>query len=161
MSENDVKAIALFFFFAFLDEGKAIEATTEAVENCRHRISKKANTKTSVALVAASKQVWDKNKKRVIRGRSNYHAESGWLLEKGIDMGSWKEFQKSVQEEELLSLIWSQILRISDEDISLGLGISVGTLRYRVGRALRKLGSLTHPIHQEMTKKSSLGIVKS
>ena len=157
MSENDVKSIVLFFFFAFLDEGKAVESATEAVKNYRHRLSKNPGLKYSVALVAATKQVWEKSRGRFFRGRPNYSSESGWLLPRSMDMGPWKEFQKSAQEEEFLSLIWSQILKISDEDISLGLGISVGTLRYRVGRALRKLGAFTN----SGAAKSPLGFART
>jgi len=61
----------------------------------------------------------------------------------GLDLGPWREFQKSSSEDELLSVIWSKILKIDDDDISEGLGITQGTIRYRLGRALRKLGSMT------------------
>lgn len=156
MSEIDVKSIALFFFFALLDERRAIDAAAEAYENCRHRLSKNPQLKSSVALVAATKQIWEKNSGRFVRGRPNYSSESGWLLPGNIDMGPWKEFQKSAQEDEFLCIIWSQILKLSDEDISMGLGISPGTLRYRTGRALRKLGAMTNPV----TTKTSLNVVR-
>lgn len=156
MSEIDVKSIALFFFFALLDERRAIDAAAEAYENCRRRLVKDPQLKSSVALVAATKHIWEKNSGRFVRGRPNYSSESGWLLPNNIDMGPWKEFQKSSQEDEFLCIIWSQILKLSDEDISLGLGISTGTLRYRTGRALRKLGAMTNPV----TTKTSLGVVR-
>jgi len=156
MSEIDVKSIALFFFYALLDERRAIDAAAEAYENCRNRLAKNHQLKSSVALVASTKYVWQKNSERFVRGRPNYSSESGWLLPESIEMGPWKEFQKSAQEDEFLCLIWSQILQLSDEDISLGLGISPGTLRYRTGRALRKLGSMTNAV----TTKTQLGIVR-
>ena len=156
MSEIDVKSLALFFFFALLDERRAIDAAAVALENCRRRLSKDPQLKSSVALVAATKSVWEKNSGRFVRGRPNYSSESGWILPQNIDMGAWKEFQKSAQEDEFLCLIWSQILKISDEDISLGLGISPGTLRYRTGRALRKLGAMASP----MMNKKQMGIVR-
>jgi len=103
-----------------------------------------------------TKKTWEKYSGRFVRGRPNYSLEAGWLLPEGLDLGPWKEFQKQAQEDELLCLIWSKILKIADEDISMGLGVSVGTLRYRVGRALRKLGTLSNPVSQK-----TLGIVKS
>ena len=156
MSENDVKAIAIFFFFALLDDGKAVEAATEAVENCRRLRSKNPAVRQGAAVVMATFQVWKKVSKRMTRGRPNYSVDSGWLLPKTVDMGAWKEFQKSAQEDEFLGLIWSFLLKLPDEDISSGLGISVGTLRYRVGRALRKLGALT----SGNLVKSPLGVIK-
>lgn len=156
MSENDIKSMILFFFFAFLDEGKAIEASAEAIEKYRRYISKNPNARTSVVLILATKQIWQKNRGRIVRGHPNFHSESGWQFAKSVSMGPWKEFQKSALDEELLSLIWSQILKISDQDISSGLGISEGTLRYRRGRALRKLGALINT-----SQKTSLGVVRS
>lgn len=155
MSENDVKAIALFFFYALLDDRRALEAAGEALEMARRRLAANTELKTTVAIVGATKQIWEKHSGQFVRGRPNYSLESGWLVPQGLDLGPWKEFQKSAQEDEFLCLIWSKILKISDEDISQGLGISIGTLRYRIGRALRKLGMMANPV---TTK--PLGVVK-
>ena len=108
--------------------------------------------------MAATKYIWEKQSGHFVRGRPNYSIESGWLLPENFDMGPWKEFQKSAQEDEMLILIWAKILKFSYDDISLGLGVSIGTLRYRAGRALRKLGSITNPVQ---TKSSgTLGVVR-
>jgi hypothetical protein len=155
MSESDIKAIALFFFYALLDDRKALEVAGEALEMARRRLAANTELKNSVAIVAATKQIWEKHSGQFVRGRPNYSLESGWLVPQGLDLGPWKEFQKSAQEDEFLCLIWSKILKISDEDISQGLGISVGTLRYRIGRALRKLGMMANPVSTR-----PLGVVK-
>ena len=146
MTENDVKSIALFFYFALLDDQKAIEAASQALALGRARKQRNPELKSSVALVAATKTVWDKFKARVARGRPNTTIESGWLIPDGVDLGPWREFQKSASEDELLTVIWSKILKIEDDDISEGLGITQGTIRYRLGRALRKLGSMTQGV---------------
>ncbi len=146
MTEADVKSIALFFYFSLLDDQKAIEAASQALALCRARKSRNPELKSAVALVAATKTVWDKFKVRVSRGRPNITVESGWLIPEGVDLGPWREFQKSASEDELLTVIWSKILKIDDDDISTGLGITQGTIRYRLGRALRKLGSMTQSV---------------
>ncbi|WP_295902047.1 hypothetical protein [uncultured Bdellovibrio sp.] len=146
MTEADVQSIALFFYFALLDDQKAIEASSQALALGRARKQRNPNLKNSVAIVAATKSVWDRYKARVARGRPNTSVESGWLIPEGIDLGPWREFQKSASEDELLTVIWSKILRIEDDDISEGLGITQGTIRYRLGRALRKLGSMTQGV---------------
>lgn len=155
MSEVEIRGITLFFFFALLDERRALDAASEALVLCRRKLSKNPELKPAVALVGATRVVWEKHSGRFVRGRPNFSAESGYLFPQGLDLGPWKEFQKSAQEDEFLSLIWSQVLKIGDEDISQGLGISVGTLRYRVGRALRKLGQMANPVTTR-----SLGVVK-
>lgn len=158
MLQVDGRRIALFFFYAFLDETRAINAASEAVQNCKDRLAKNPELKPSVALVAATHHLWLKHKGHLARGRHNFSPESGWILPAGLDLGPWKEFQKTAQEDEFLALIWSRILQLPDEDIASGLGISVGTLQYRTGRALRKIGALTHPISERGAP--SLGIVR-
>lgn len=143
MTEHDIQSIALFFYFALLDDQKAIEAASQALALGRVRKQRNPQIKNTVALVSATKSVWDKYKARVARGRPNTSVESGWLLPEGVDLGPWREFQKSASEDELLTVIWSKILKIEDDDISEGLGITQGTIRYRLGRALRKLGTMT------------------
>lgn len=143
MPETDAKSVALFFYFAFLDDKKAIEASIRALAFCRDKKKKNPQLKNSVALVIATKHVWDNYKARVIRGRPNTSVESGWLVPEAADLGPWREFQKTSSEDELLTVIWSKILKIDDDDLSQGLGITQGTIRYRLGRALRKLGTMT------------------
>lgn len=146
MTEADLKSIALFFYFAFLDDQKAIEASSQALALSRVRKAKSPHLKNSVLIVVATRAVWDKYKARMSRGRPNTSVESGWIIPEGLDLGPWREFQKSSSEDELLSVIWSKILKIDDDDISEGLGITQGTIRYRLGRALRKLGSMTQGV---------------
>lgn len=146
MTEADIKSIALFFYFAFLDDQKAIEASTQALALSRVRKQKNTHLKNSVLVVAATRTIWEKYKPRISRGRPNTSVESGWLIPESVDLGPWREFQKSASEDELLSVIWAKILKISDDDISEGLGITQGTIRYRLGRALRKLGSMTQGV---------------
>ncbi len=146
MNENDISAIALFFFFALLDDQKAIEASSRALALGRSRHERNSKIKGSVALVSVTKAVWDQYKLRVARGRPNTSVESGWLVPEGIDIGPWREFQKTASEDELLTVIWSKILGIADDDISEGLGITQGTVRYRLGRALRKLGGMAQGV---------------
>lgn len=146
MTEADIQSIALFFYFALLDDQKAIEASSQALALSRARKQKNPNLKSSVAIVASTRAIWDNYKSRISRGRPNTSIESGWLIPEGVDMGPWREFQKSASEDELLTVIWSKILKIGDDDISEGLGITQGTIRYRLGRALRKLGSMAQGV---------------
>ncbi|MFS4458755.1 hypothetical protein [Bdellovibrio sp. HCB2-146] len=146
MTETETQSIALFFYFAFLDDQKAIEAAARALVFCRERKRKNPELKPSVALVASTKTVWNRYKARISRGRPNTSIESGWLIPEGVDLGPWREFQKTASEDELLTVIWSKILKISDNDISEGLGITSGTIRYRLGRALRKVGSMAQGV---------------
>ncbi len=145
MSDQDVKSIALFFFYAWLDDQKATRASSEAIEFLRNKFKSKEKLEGPIAVVIATKYIWDKHKHRWSRGKPNYSVDSGWMIPDLLNFSPWKEFQKSSSEEELICLIWSKILKFEDEQIANGLGISIGTVRYRVGRGLRKLGALVQP----------------
>ena len=143
MTDTEIKSISLFFFFAFLDDRKALQSSSEAYEFLQKKIDKNPDIKKEVAVVTVTQEIWSRHRKKWKRGEPYYSKDSGWLLPEGLEMSPWIEFQKSSLEEDLLAVIWSKVLGINDEDISHSLGLSVGTLRYRVGRGLRQLGALT------------------
>lgn len=143
MTEADIQSITLFFYFSLLDDQKAIEASSRAVVLSRAQKAKYPQRSNSVLVVSATKTVWDKYKDKISRGRPNISNEFGWQIPYGTDLGPWREFQKTASDDELLVVIWSKILKISENDISESLGLTAGTVRYRLARALRKLGSMT------------------
>jgi hypothetical protein len=143
MFDQEIKSIGLFFFLALLDDRKALSTANKAVDLFFLKMKKSPQTKPSVAVVSITNQVWNKTKGDSQRGRPQFVEDSGWVLPKDLDLAPWKEFQKNSPEDELLTLIWSRILGISDQDLSLALGLTEGTVRYRVGRAVKKLGGMT------------------
>lgn len=146
MTEKDIKAIALFFYFGFLDDKKAIEAAAQALNICADRLKLNPQADRHRLVVSATQEIWDRYQQKLVRGRPQLSPDSGWLVPEGVDMGPWKEFQKNSTQDELLTVIWSQILGFSDAEISVALGITEGTVRYRLGRALRKLGTIAQPV---------------
>lgn len=142
LNDSEVRALALFFFFACLDETRAKEAASKAADEFERMRRKDANLDSTIGVVSASSNIWDEYRARISRGRPRYSADSGWILPENVDMGHWKEFQKSAPEDELVSVIWVHILGYSEEVVARALGLTEGTLRYRVGRGLRKLGGL-------------------
>jgi hypothetical protein len=141
MGESEVKSIALFFFFAFLDDRRALEASTQAISICSDKLKKNQRFSSQVLIVMSTFTVWTKHHLKLSRGNPNVSTDAGWMIPADLDLGPWREFQKLATQDEFLVVIWSKVLQIPDKDIAEGLGVSEGTLRYRLGRALRKLGS--------------------
>lgn len=146
MGESETKSIALFFFFAFLDDRRAIEASTQALTLAAAKKKKNPKIPEPVLLVMCTFTIWKKHHLKITRGHTNLSNDAGWLIPSDFDMGPWREFQKLATQDELLTVIWSKVLSISEADIAQGLGISEGTIRYRLGRALRKLGSMAQGV---------------
>ena len=66
-------------------------------------------------------------------------------MNKSVEVTYWFDFLKEAESETVTPIIFSQILKVNDDDIAKGLNISVGTLRYRLGKALTKLGGILNP----------------
>jgi len=146
MGESEVRSIALFFFFAFLDDRRALEASTQAISLFNDKKKKNPQFNNNELIVMSTFSVWTKNHLKLNRGNPNISTDAGWMIPTDLDLGPWREFQKLATQDELLAVIWSKVLEIQDHDIAQGLGISEGTVRYRLGRALRKLGSMAQGI---------------
>lgn len=141
MGDSEVRAFALFFFFACLDEYRAKDAASKAADEYERLLRRDSSLDPAVGVVLASSKIWGQYRSRISRGRPQFSSDSGWLLPDQVDLGHWKEFQKSAPEDELLAVIWVHLLGYSEARVSQALGLTEGTLRYRVGRGLRKLGS--------------------
>ena len=152
MDEIDIRALALFFFFALLDDRKAIECSVQAMTICHERKKRNPELKNSIAVVYATAKIWERVHLKIQRGLPNSSMESGWLVPANIDLGPWREFQKNATNDELLTVIWSKILNYSDQDISEALGLTVGTVRYRLARSFRKLGGMILQISKAPAK---------
>ena len=141
MGDSEVRALALFFFFASLDEYRAKETASKAADEYERLLKKDPKLDPAVGVILASFKIWNQFKSKISRGRPQFSNESGWLFPERVDLGHWKEFQKTAPEDELLAVIWVHLLGFSEEQVSKALGLTEGTLRYRVGRGLRKLGT--------------------
>jgi hypothetical protein len=144
LDEAQIKSVALFFFFACMDERTAFESTTRTIEKCQKRIQRglmPADDVTAV-IVNYTFQFWQKWEHSPSRAQAAVSHEAGWILPEKSDFGAWQEFKRSADPDEFLAVVWSKLLKFSDQQIAQGLGVTVGTVRHRVGRGLRHLGQV-------------------
>ncbi|MCB0366088.1 MAG: hypothetical protein H6624_17830 [Bdellovibrionaceae bacterium] len=141
--EARVRSLALFFFFAALDERFAQAAAIKALRKCQQRIKRASlpDEKWPSVIVHVTNTFFNKLRQSKRRPAAISY-EAGWLIPEGVDLGPWMEFQKEADLEEFLAVLWSRVLGISDEGISEGLGVTVGTVRHRLGRGLHILGAV-------------------
>lgn len=144
MGEKDIRSISLFFFFAFLNEAKAVEASARAVAYARERKKRRPQEEAGTTVVLATKEIWER-----IEAEDELPppptGNSAWVLPAGVDLRSWREFLKIASTEELGAVIWSAILGLPDQVIAEALDVTPGTVRYRWGHGLGKLGRLVGP----------------
>ena len=142
MQDRLKQDIANFYYFSLLNETVAVEAATKTyMEFCKGLGEKKDDAPEKSKLVHECHKGWSKFNKKAKFGGGTV-LEAGWQMPEGIDFGLWKHFVRDAEEEEYVAVIWSNVLNYSDEEIARGLGVTVGTVRHRTGRGLRKLGAM-------------------
>lgn len=142
METTDIQKIALFFFYSILDEKRTIESASQAYSFYSSLSKKEPHLPKNILLIKSVSKVWENIKTKVYRGRPQFSYDAGWTFFKNTDLGPWIEFQKKASDELLMAVVYSHILKFTDSEISQALGLSEGTIRYRVGRGLSYLGSM-------------------
>lgn len=137
------RTVSNFFFYALLDESLAIKASAKAYKRCMKKIDLKDTTNEyQAAIVFETYKVWSKYQKKLSELNQNIGFEGNWILPPHTDMGLWRQFLRDAEPEEFLAVLWSRVLKFPDDKISQGLGVTVGTVRHRTNRGLKKLGSM-------------------
>ena len=133
-----LEAVAKYFFFSCLDEQLSFSASLKVL----------ADLKSHNWLDLDHRSRWIstmhrwKPKVTSLRPRSwsNSATQKGFVMSPDFDIGVWASFLTAVDSGEVEAVLLSRILAFTDEEIAAGLSVSVGTVRYRVGRGLRHLG---------------------
>lgn len=142
---SQISSVALFYYFAFLDEKAALFATLKTWEKIKRTFQPSGDLVEgwNQFLVSATHQGFNRYQKV---NPSSVHVPEGMIptpvIPNDVSIGAWKEFRKLTPSDEFLAVLWTQILKIPDSDITHALGISRGTLKYRVARGLRQLGEV-------------------
>ncbi|MCB0349150.1 MAG: response regulator transcription factor [Bdellovibrionales bacterium] len=151
MIDAEVHAVAKFFFLTLKDHRVAHEATRRSLLRI-NKIQKnnKEQSDDSIELVFTTYRYWKMFHKPKHKlpffssheksGNDVISQENKFFLPKDLSISAWNQFMKDSKEDELLLVTWSRVLNISDGDIARGLGLSEGTVRYRVANGLKKLG---------------------
>lgn len=144
MTETQINSVALFFYFTLLDEELADRISREAIKKIRDQFEKRENSKAFAEAIVIHQctKLFEKARKEHVLNTAHLSQKAKYILPTGLSFGAWRQFHKESSIEDLESLVWSRVLGFSDEVIAQGLGVTVGTVRYRVGRSLRQLGHL-------------------
>jgi hypothetical protein len=139
-----IEKLALFFYFSFMDEAKALGATKHCLPSLRRRAENQKNQDWESILVEETFKTVRKRKEfgslsRVgfVQGHVNFPTGSNW--------GPWFEYRKIADPEEFATLIWIKLLGLSIEAVAKGLNVTSGTVRYRLSNGLKALGAYVQP----------------
>lgn len=152
MIEKTVHDIGLIFLLGFQDEKLAMSAASHAIATLKSRgiplDGELFDRSLSVETIKICRRAWQTH-------FVNSNASESWVLPSRLkefkNVSAWGKFQKATAPDELMTLLFSAVAGVADEDLAAGLEISVGTIRYRIGRAVRMLG-LFLPNDSEMVE---------
>ena len=127
--------IATFFFLAFLDEEKAIQATRKIVTKRKLRLFAKEN------IAKIERSIWNQCQreiKTIVNPRLKTPNPIHFELPKGFDLERWARFRSVADNKELTAVVGYWVLQIPIERWQEITHESVGAYRYRLSRAMQK-----------------------
>lgn len=136
-------AVAKYFFFISFDERLSFSAAIAVLNDL----------KTHNRLDDEHRAHWVRTlhhwKAKLMHVRPRAWSETpttpGFLMPSEFDVSAWVSYLNSADSDEVEAILFSRLLAFTDEEIAEGLGVTVGTIRYRVGRGLRRLGGYVEP----------------
>jgi len=143
-NEQEMRKIVLFFFLTLLEEKAAFEAAHRAVSTLKtkglFRNGRDESVARDAAIIAIMKRIFEQFKKTA--SRNPLAGQIGLMVDipKDLDLATWRSFQKMATENESMAVALSKILGFADEAVAMGLNVSLGTVRYRIGKGIRTLG---------------------
>ena len=141
--DSVAEAVAKYFFFICLDEQLSFAASLKVLNELKagNRLDRDHRDHWVAML-----HKW-KPRLAHLRPRpwTDHPREQGFLFPQEFDLAGWVSFMSATDFEEVEAVLFSRVLGISDAEISKGLNVTVGTVRYRIGRGLRHLGGFLEP----------------
>jgi hypothetical protein len=139
ITDEQVRWTALFFLFVFMDEKIAFQAAQKVVAQVKAQSGNDSGLER-VSLLKIIRKNYDQFRRHVQRNRPTLTPDSLWVLPSGFDIRPWVKFQKEAADGEIIAVVLSKLLGFTDLEISDGMNISIGTVRYRIGKGVKQLG---------------------
>lgn len=139
LSDEQARGIALFCLFTLMDEKTALAAAHRAVAAAKAAAPKASQSPSDTAIVTILRKTFDSHRKQLARNRP-VEAPTRWSFPPGVDAQAWTKFHKDSSDAEIVALVLAKILKFPEDAIAEGLNVSIGTLKYRLGKGMRQLG---------------------
>lgn len=145
MTDNQCQSILVFFRLSLMSPQLVQEAATEAYQNIE-KLTRQMTTETFESIfVRSTSEIYH----RVLATRGKAALNDHPVEISGLDLSPWRDFTRHAPKEEILSLIWVQILNLPIKSVAHGLSVTEGTIRHRVSRAIGKLANKVDPVETE------------
>lgn len=142
-TRDSIEKIALFFYFAFLDEVRAREAGRVVLKKLRQKtlgkdFSEDAEAELIVSLCDQHLEAFAQH----VKPTGLSFSAGQIILPPKSNWGPWFEFRRLGDKNDFHATLWTRVLGFSEAVVAKGLNVSLGTVRFRVGRGLKSLGKI-------------------
>lgn len=135
-----LQKLAQFFFLSTLDEEMAALFSRRAAGEFLRKgrdASEPLSDRTFVQVCYFSlKKLWSEG---LSDQAFTVTYQKGWAFPEPVDLASWAAFRRQADLEEFTAVLFLRVLKIPENSVSQALGVTVGTLRFRLARGLRSL----------------------
>jgi DNA-directed RNA polymerase specialized sigma24 family protein len=138
MQSEVIETVAKYFFFTALDERVSFSASLRVLAELKSKnwLNPKYRDRWIETLAKAKPRL----RGVFPKSWSDNSADRAFQMKGTLDLSVWASFQSTTDPEEVEAVLFSKVLGFTDEEIASGLSVTVGTVRYRIGRGLRRLG---------------------
>lgn len=146
MKREQTREIGLFFLLGLMEERVALSAASRAIAQLKaefSEISRKDREHQPIAvgaIIRVCRESWKTHRKQIPRNQVNVPPSDAWVVPPKIDLTVWTRYQKDAPDEDIMTVLFSLVLGISDDDLAEGFQTSTGTIRYRLGKGVRQIG---------------------
>ena len=140
LSDEQARGIALFFLFSLMDEKVALQAAHKSVASVKALAPGPDHAAADSEIIKILRKNFAAHRTLLARNRPS-EMPTSWILPEGVTSAAWSRFHKDSSDAEIVAVVLSKILNFPDDAIVAGLGLSIGTLKYRVGKGMKQLGA--------------------
>ena len=154
MTEAQVRAIAVFFYYVLPHELLAMEATDKAIKELKAK-KKKSEEIFEVLLIKTCNTIARKKRKEYLSeskdlAQHNFPKAYDKIKEplikpSTLSVAAWRQILRDEGHESLYLLVWAHVLEFPIDYIVLASECSHGTVMHRLSQSLNLLGSYLQP----------------
>jgi DNA-binding NarL/FixJ family response regulator len=133
MDEQIIRSVTLYFYLNLFDSRAAFSASQKVLSAYKDLASDNRSD-----LIPLAQKILGHSRGLKIFSPQGVTGE--FSIPKNLNIDAWMDFHKRADSAEYESVLWSQVLGFTDEEVAEGLTVTEGTVRHRVSRGLRELG---------------------
>lgn len=133
MTAVEIERIVLFFYLAFLNEERALSASARVVSYFKNKGRLETASRDEMLQICAKSFYKTYDREDPIYPNTKFpHLDLSQ-----VNLAVWQSFSALISREEMLTLLYTHILKATEQEIATVFGVSTGTVRHRMARSLK------------------------